>query len=189
MTGDSQARDVLSAGLRARRATGAVFFSVFGAAWILVGCYRAQTGAMGTGLAIGAAVAMIIFCYSHYRRERGTPGSAASSPMERKVEQWFHLINGGQWVLILVLGKVLVNLGYPDWVLPLAILIIGAHFLPLAYLFRNRMNYITGAALISLALLYPRWAPGGPQDPLGCFGAGAILWASALWNITRAERR
>ena len=45
-------------------------------------------------------------------------------------------------------------------------------------------HFITGSGLIALAIIYPFLAPGGASYPVGCLGAGIILWISALWAIT-----
>jgi hypothetical protein len=39
--------------------------------------------------------------------------------------------------------------------------------------------------VILLALIYPFMAAGGPAEPVGCLGAGLILWLSALLALTR----
>jgi hypothetical protein len=85
--------------------------------------------------------------------------------------------------VILVVGNILANIGLSRWVLPAAMFIIGIHFLPLAYVFANRYHFITGSGLIVFSMSYPFAASGGASDPVGCLGAGMILWSSALWAI------
>jgi len=41
-------------------------------------------------------------------------------------------------------------------------------------------NWIT---LMVLAVVYPLATPMGGGDPIGCLGAGLILWASAAWAL------
>jgi hypothetical protein len=36
---------------------------------------------------------------------------------------------------------------------------------------------------MTLTGIYPLVAAGGPADPVGCLGAGIILWASAGWAL------
>jgi hypothetical protein len=47
--------------------------------------------------------------------------------------------------------------------------IVGLHFFPLAKLFRHKAHYITGAALVALAVGYPFMTAGGPE-PATCGG-------------------
>ena len=82
-----------------------------------------------------------------------------------------------------MVGNVLANIGLSGRVLPAAMFLIGLHFLPPARLFSNRANYAAGGALIAPAIAYPLLAPAGPQSPSGCFGAGIILRASAVWAV------
>jgi hypothetical protein len=172
----------------ARRAIGALFFSLFGGAWLELWAFRAFTGRKGVLLLAASFVALgaaVIFAraYRRYAPYREAMAAEAATPERRRVDRLFHWINGGQWVLILVVGNVLANLGRGAWVLPAAILIVGLHFLPLALTMENRAHWATGGALATLALTYPFLAPGGPADPIGCLGAGLILWASALWAV------
>jgi hypothetical protein len=101
----------------------------------------------------------------------------------------FHIVNAGHWLLILIVGNVLANLGYGDWVIPAAIFIVGLHFLPLARNFDNPPHHVTGAALMLLAVVYPLVAAGGPRNTIGCLGAGLVLWASAACALRAAEGR
>jgi hypothetical protein len=75
--------------------------------------------------------------------------------------------------------------GFGNWVMPSIMLIVGFHFFPLAKLFSYRAHLVTGALLIALALIYP-FAGSGPMDPIGCIGAGLILWGSATYGLTGA---
>jgi hypothetical protein len=110
----------------------------------------------------------------------------AETPVQQRRQRWFHIVNAGQWVMILIVGNVLANLGLGSWVIPAVILIVGLHFLPLAWLFSNTVLYATAAAFIALAGVYPFVASGGPADPVGCLGAGLILWFSAVLGLARA---
>jgi hypothetical protein len=92
-------------------------------------------------------------------------------------------IQSGEWrpmdtVLVAVLA--LANTGHVEWIRVAIIFIVGVHFLPLAAVFRYRWHYVTGGSLIFLALAYPVSTSMGPLNPVGLFGTGVILWASAL---------
>jgi hypothetical protein len=61
---------------------------------------------------------------------------------------------------------------------------VGAHFFPLAVVFQVPRHYLTGTALVLWALIYPCLMRSGPLHPIGCLGAGIILWASAAAALT-----
>lgn len=171
--------------VRAGRALGAIFFSIFGGAWLALWIHRAYADRLEIlGPVMAIALCMLALAYYRFHQHRHGLSVIASSPQRQRSNRLFHRINAGQWVVIVVGGNVLVNIGLSDWVIPLAIFVIGMHFLPLAHIFSNRPHYATGAALISLAVVYPQLAIGGPADPIGCLGAGVILLVSALWAVT-----
>ena len=178
---------------RRSRAIGAMFFAFFGGAWLVLWNYRAAPHRL-VPYALIAIAALLLFAFARHRYRlcdaalagRGGSADNAASPQERRRARWFHIINVGQWVLLLIVANVLVNIGLVAWVIPAAILIVGVHFLPLAPLFSNSGLYFTGGAFILWAALYPQFAHAGPVDPIGCLGAGLILWASALASLARA---
>lgn len=170
---------------RAGRALGALFFSAFGGAWLALWAYRTFEHHVAVLVVVAVAtVALFAFTYTRYRQHRPALKAEAASPARQRAARMFNMVNATQWVLILVVGNVLANIGLSAWVIPAAIFIIGLHFLPLARVFANRPHFLTGAALMLLAVAYPLLAPGGPNSPAGCLGAGLILWASALWAVT-----
>jgi hypothetical protein len=168
---------------RARRATGAMFFAVFGGVW-LEGWAIFSARPLAFYVVIGVlALAFTWLAYATYRRYAADLAAQPTTPQGKRIGRLFHLINAGQWVLIFILANVLGSRGLDVWILPMVIFIVGLHFLPLAHLFSNRPHYVTGAAMMALAVIYPFVAPGGPGDAVGAFGAGLILWASAGWAI------
>ena len=61
------------------------------------------------------------------------------------------------------------------------------HFLPLAGVFGYRPHYLTEAALLLLAVVYPLLAPGGPVSSVGPLGAGGVLWLNAAWALVSPQ--
>ncbi len=164
-----------------------MFLAFFGGAWLAVWNYLAEPHRVAVyGIAAVLAAALFLFARSRYRRYDAAAAGQLQTPQLRRRNRWFHIINAGQWVLILVVANVLVNLGLGVWVIPSVVLIVGLHFLPLARLFDYRIHYLTGAAFILLALIVPRVAAGGPGDPVICLCAGLVLWGSALWGLLAA---
>lgn len=167
---------------RARRATGALFFVPFGAAWLALGVTRLFAAPLFAYIAIAAVCLPLWWRVLRVRSaallQAGPPPEPTAG--DRRRDRWFHVVNAAQWVLILLVGNVLANVGLGPWVVPAAMLIIGAHFFPLARLFGTRAHWVTGAALVLLACVYPNVAPGGPASGVGPLLAGLVLWASAL---------
>ena len=96
----------------------------------------------------------------------------------------FNLVNAGQWVAVFAVAGILSMSHLENLFLPAVILIVGAHFIPLARLFNYPPHYITGAAMMLLAVSFPLVASEGPTSGIGALGAGLILWLSAAWAIS-----
>jgi len=169
-----------------RRGIGAMFYAVFGGAWIALAAWR-SLHRPGPALALVTALTSLLFglVYFRYRRQRAALAEEPESPARRRRERYFYIINAGQWIVILVAANVLVNFRWSDWVIPMAIFVVGLHFLPLAKLLDNPSQYLTGALFLLLAAVYPFVAPAGARSGVGPLGAGVILWSAALWNIGR----
>ena len=173
-----------ASGASASRAIGAMFFTIFGAIWLVTWSQRAfgpRTGMLAL-IAVGA-VAIFVVALRQYQRHRSARDAEADSPARKQASRIFNIVNVTQWVAILVVGNILANVGLKDWALPAAMLIIGAHFFPLAKAFGNPQLVVTGVAMVILAIGYPMAAPGGAGSPVGCLGAGFILWASAISSL------
>jgi hypothetical protein len=171
----------------ANRAVGAMMFFVFGAVW-LEGWARQSGAGWPHYVAIAAAIAvaglaLAAMAWRRFRRHAAARARHGATPERRRIDRLFHIVNAVTWTVIVIAGNVLANTGRGAWVIPMAIFVLGLHFLPLARIFRNPPHYLTGAALLVLAVLYPLLASGGPSDPVGFLGAGLVLWLSALWAL------
>ena len=158
-----------------------MFLAVFGALWLAGGYWLMHQGRPWIYALIGLLGAALLVAAAQAVQERPRPAPAAT-PDQRRVGRWFRIINVAQWILILAGVNVLNILGLARWAIPFAILIVGLHFLPLARLFQARAHYLAGVALVLLAVCLPLLT-GNPESPAGPFGAGLILWASALWAL------
>ncbi len=165
---------------KASRAIGAMFFSIFGGAWMVVWSLEAYDVSI-TILSIIAAATLFMLLASirQYRQNRIAHAAEANSPVNKRAGKIFNIVNAIQWTLVFIIANVLSSLGYKEWIIPSIIFIVGAHFIPLASAFRIPRHNITGIALIILAVVYPLIMKNGPANPIGCLGAGIILWASA----------
>ena len=162
--------------------------SFFGAAWLEAWDWRAGAGPVACAVIAALGLALLATAYRRYRRYAPALALVPATPEKRRARRVFNIVNAGQWLVIVVLGNVLANLGLGAWVIPMAIGVVGLHFLPLARVFDNPAHYVLGAAMVVFALVYPRVAPGGPLDPVGFLGAGVLLWLSVLWALRRPAR-
>ena len=170
---------------KAGRAIGAMFFAVFGGMWLGLWAHSEFPESAGSLLVIAVVTAALLAAaYRAYKANALALKAIAQTPESLRKSRMFNLVNAGQWVVIVVVALVLFQIGYAKWILPAVVLIVGLHFLPLARLFAYQPHYLTGAALVLLACVYPFAAPEGPQSAVGALGAGLILWLSAVWAIS-----
>lgn len=169
----------LQAALRAR---GAVFFSAFGAVWLLAWAGFAHH-VPAAALIVPAAAALL---WIAVRRSRGAQEAVAAhekSPERRRGRRVFMWTNIAQWLAIFVGVNVLNNTGHGAWALPLIVAIVGLHMFPLAWIYRNRPHVVTGATLVLLAVVCPQLAADGPGDAVMALWTGLTLWLSAAWAL------
>ncbi|PQV54705.1 hypothetical protein [Paraburkholderia sp. BL21I4N1] len=170
--------------VRASRAIGAIFFSVFGAAWLVLWCLQVYGAALGVLLLIvAAAVSLLLLSSSQFRRNRSAYRANQGTPRRLKQSRAFNIINAVQWAIIVVGATALAELNKSIWILPLVIFTIGAHFIPIGVVFKSKARYVIGIALMLVALVYPHLGATGPASPLGPLCAGLILWAGAIASL------
>ena len=163
-----------------------MFFGAFGGAWLVFGIL----GAYGPRLAfllpvVAATIALFVASLRKFQKNRAAHSAAADSPESKREGRVFSIVNAVQWALVFIVGLVLSILGHKEWIIPAIIFIVGVHFLPLAVVFKVPRHYATGAAMMLLAAIYPFMAKFGPSSPIGCFGSGFILWASAVAGLMK----
>ena len=170
---------------RAKRAIGAMFFAVFGTAWMCWGDLMAR-GRVDWTLAplVAAGLGLLAWAWRRFQANRHLGAAAVETVAERRAGRVFHAVNAGQWLLIFVLAQVLNHTGLGRWFIPMVIAVVGLHLLPLAAVMRYRAHYVSGLALLALAMAYPVLASAGPLSPLGPTGAGLILWLSAAYALS-----
>ncbi len=175
--------------IQASRAFGAMIVFPFGGALLMVWHNRVDPGnLLGAAMIALATIGFTAAALHRFRLNRAALRAEPKTEAIRQAGRVYYMVNLAQWVAILVLGNVLVNIGLGAWVVPMAIFVVGLHFLPLAHAYANGAHYVSGAALMLFAAGYPFVARGGPADPVGFLGAGLILWAAALLAVTRRAR-
>jgi hypothetical protein len=70
----------------------------------------------------------------------------------KRTGKWFGIIFGAEGLGIFIGINIVVNLGYPDLVIPTLALVVGLHFFPLAKIFKRTVDYYlaTWSTLIAL---------------------------------------
>jgi len=164
----------------ASRAIGAMFFTLFGGAWLAFGILGAYGMRLVPLVLIVMGTSLLFFAsLRKFRQNRAAHAADADSPESKRAGRIFNVVNAIQWTLVFVVATALSSLGHKEWTIPAIIFIVGIHFFPLAVAFKVPRHYATGAALTLLAVFYPFISTAGPTSPVGCLGAGIILWASA----------
>ena len=183
--------DVAHGAQSAGRAIGAMFLFIFGGAWLEAGALL-PPGSQAVTLGAIAVVTVTLFLATYgfcYRPQKFARVAASTAPERVRAGRTFNIINVTQWVLIATSSIVLSRLGRPAWIPPAIMLIVALHFLPLARIFGQPAYYVTSAALVVIAVVYPLVMSRGPASPAGCYGAGLVLWASGSWAVTERHRR
>jgi hypothetical protein len=173
------------------RGIGVMFLAFFGSWWMAIGL----TAIYGTKAAVIAAIAAVglTLLVAGWRRSRAEAGTSMHEVRDAVNDahrsRVFRNVNIAQWLCIIALLVVL-NLAHQvEWIVPGIMLIVGAHFFPLAKLFRYKLHYFTGAALVALAVSYPFLSVEGPASPVGPVGAGLILWLVAATMLADRPQR
>jgi len=167
------------------RAIGALFFTGFGAIWLLLGLYAKErltaaplsVAACGTVLLAGGAFFLL-------RRAKALP----RTPQDPAMASAFKWINIIQWVAVAVVAFAFARFGIDVYVISAITAIVGLHMFPLARLFRYPLHYLTGSALVGWAAASVLLFPKDEMQGSPALGTGLILWLSALVTLGLAMR-
>lgn len=155
------------------------FFGAMFAALTLSWHWHVTGPALGLpfiGFALIALVAVVII------RAPGT-GMVASGKAGRVI-MWSTIAEG---VGLFLAANIVVNLHHPDLLLPAMALIVGLHFLPIAFSAPFRPFYVLGGALIGAAMIgFVVQGPLGGE--IAGLTAGAGLWVAAIVALRRDWR-
>ena len=175
---------VAGSAARGGRAIGAMFLSGFGTVWMVWWCLERVGVAVPLLLLIVLVGGLLLtLAIRQYRANRAALAAEAGTPESKRMQRAFNLVNNGQWIAITVAALVLANTGHAAWIRVAIIFVVGAHFLPLAAVYRYRWHYLTGAVLMLVAAVYPLATPQGPLNPIGLLLTGLTLWASTLNRV------
>ncbi|MEG3143382.1 hypothetical protein U1839_01835 [Sphingomonas sp. RT2P30] len=111
-----------------------------------------------------------------------TPGEGIRpTPREERAIMWSTI---GEGIGLFLASNIVINLHRPDLLLPAMALVVGLHFLPIAYAAAFRPFYVLGTTLIVAAVAgFVAGAPTG--GALAGFMAAGALWLAAGMAVRR----
>jgi len=171
------------------RCYGAMFFSSFGGAWLLLAAYAFGRISIVAALVVGACIAVFLMTAMRIAR-RGKEAAKDAYPEEeqRRNDRMFGIVNAITWILVGVVFQVLPRLGHADLVFPAVALIVGLHFFPMPALYQHRANLVVGASMAVWAIVCPLLFHGDRMIGFVAGGAGLALWVGAAWALKTASR-
>jgi hypothetical protein len=171
------------------RCYGALFFTFFGAAWVVLAAY--VFGRINTLGVVAIAAPMTLLVNSAMRLlRRGKDAGKNAFPEEeqKRNDRIFGIVNAVTWISVFLVFQILPRLGFAELIFPAVVLIVGLHFFAMPTLFRHRANLVTGAVMVVWAILCPLLFHGDRMIGFLAAGAGVALWVSAVWALKTATQ-
>jgi hypothetical protein len=171
-------------------ATGALILSGFGAAWALL-ALKSLAAPPALPLAVASVVALVLVVLSVRRivtagrLPRGNDAEMARRGRNTGIA--FGVIFTLEGALIALGAVLLARARQPLWIPPMAALVVGLHFLPLARVFGVPLYYWTGGATVAWALLASAIPEPVARLLLLGLGVGIILWVTASVILYRVR--
>lgn len=160
-------------------AWGALIMSFFGAVFASLTLFW-QWHLSGVALALPFVGFILIgFAASYVIR---SPGEGIKpSPKEERAIMWSTI---GEGVGLFIAANIVMNLHRPDFLLPSMALVVGLHFLPIAFAAGFRPFYFLGTALVVAAIIgFIVKAPTGGE--IAGFAAAVALWLASGIAVRR----
>jgi hypothetical protein len=172
------------------RATGVLFFAVFGSLWLYNGMaamHRLTPVSMAAIVAICAALAIpaAMLLRSASRAAHASGAGTLDSP---EVKRAFFRVNLMQWAAIVTAAVLFNAIHKQEFLAPVITFIVGAHLIPLARLFLYAAHYVTGTLLMAWATVIAIAFPAAMMPTVGAWGTAAILLGSAVYTLASAGR-
>ncbi|MBW4050483.1 MAG: hypothetical protein HIU85_03325 [Proteobacteria bacterium] len=160
-------------------AVGAIFLSLFGAAWIILSLIN---GNFAPALYVPPVLITLLLLWRAsivLRRNAAAARSQMDPGYRRKIGRVFGIVNAVQWTLVFVAATLLPRFGL-DWlIVPVIVIIVGLHFFPLARLFDRHLYYGTGIALLGWAVVIALVSRTTLVPMITAVGTGTLLWVTA----------
>jgi hypothetical protein len=162
------------------RAIGSIFFTGFGATWILLSLYIRQILSVDLAILVVAfAVALLLSGLWLMQQAKRYP----KMPEDPARGRAFTRINAIQLIAVAIVAFAFAKLHIDAYVLSAITAIVGVHFFPLAKLFRYPMHTVTGAVLVVWASMSVLLIPTEHLQGITALGTGIILWLSAAITL------
>ncbi|MGA2219058.1 MAG: hypothetical protein ABSG51_13270 [Terracidiphilus sp.] len=165
------------------RAIGALMFTGFGAAWLFLSLYVREQLSVTSICGLVLIAAGLVLAAIHVL---GLAKRMPREPEDPRIMKVFHWVNAMQWVVCFVLAAILGRLHHDAYIVPAIACVVGLHLFPLAKLFRYRMHYVTGAAMVLWSVGVMIVVPVDHVQGATALGAGIILWSSAAATLALA---
>jgi hypothetical protein len=163
------------------QAIGASFFTCFGALWIGLALYvRESLTPLNISLLSTGFVTLALACFLLFWEARQWP----SRPEDPAVSKTFNRVNAAQWIAIVLVSYTFARLHMEAYVLSAITAIVGVHLFPLARLFRRKLHFVTGFAMVLWASITVLFVPIEHMQNITAIGTGIILWTSAAISLT-----
>jgi hypothetical protein len=168
---------------------GAAIFTLFGSWWAFIGLVNWTSRPSWTMPAASvAAIGLLVLCLVRLSalskfRSIDDPGAAAKGKRDGRL---FGIIFGVEGALIALCSILLGRYGLSVWI-PIATgVIVGAHFIPLAFIFRVPLYHWTGAlsilGMVGCSLIHDANA----RSLFAGLVMAAVLWISAALLLRQA---
>lgn len=163
-------------------AWGAIIMSFFGGVFVSLTMHW-QWNVSGVRLALPFAVSALIAFLAALTIRRPGVGVIPSKQGEKAI-MWSSI---GEGVGLFLVTNIVINLHYPQLLLPAMAMIVGLHFFPIAYAEKFRPFYILGVALTLSAIIgFVSEVPLGGK--MAGIMAAVCLWLASMIAIGRDWR-
>jgi len=168
---------------------GAAVMFGFGIVWLLIGLLRGRGAPawlrlllLFLGAVLGTALVNLNLRVAHLPHETASisPQQAAT---DREIARHFYLIFGAELAAIFLAVVVLKLLRCPDYIFAGIAFIVGAHFIPLASLFKAPVYYTTGTIGCLIGLVGFLIPAAELRQKIVGLSFGLLLWATSAWII------
>jgi hypothetical protein len=171
------------------RCYGALFFAVFGGAWLLLAAYAfGHLNKFEGGVIAVVAVLFAIAAMRLQRRGKDAGKDAFPAEEQTRNDRIFGIVNAVTWITVFLVFLIFPRIGHDDLAIPAVALIVGLHFFPMPPLYRHTANLVTGACIAVWAIVCPMLFQGDRMIGFVAAGAGLALWASAAWALKTAAQ-
>jgi hypothetical protein len=171
------------------RCYGALFFAVFGGAWLVLAAYAFGRLSEFEGVLIAAVAILFVIAAMRLQRRGKDPGKdAVPAEEQRRNDRLFGIVNAVTWIAVFLVFVIFPRIGLQDLAIPAVALIVGLHFFPMPPLYRHTANLVTGACIAVWAIVCPMLFQGDRMIGFVAVGAGLALWLSAAWALKTAVR-